>query len=65
VLAPAAAQSVAITSGPPFSTTETSASFDWATSGKVNKVACALDGGHFVPCSSPKTVSASPIPPLN
>jgi hypothetical protein len=46
--------SVSITSSPPSSTTATSATFTWATS-QGSKARCALDGGAYVSCSSPRT----------
>ena len=49
------APTVALTSGPPLSTSSTSASFAWSTSGSPTSVTCSLDGGAAATCSSPRT----------
>jgi len=49
------APTVTLTSAPPSTTTSTSASFAWTTTGSPTSVACSLDGGVAVGCSSPKS----------
>ena len=46
---------VMITSGPPASTTSTSATFEFSLAAGFEAPECSLDNGPFVGCASPKT----------
>jgi hypothetical protein len=52
-----------ITSGPSGLVTSNSASFAFASSEPPWSFSCAIDGGSFAPCSSPKNYSALPDGP--
>jgi CSLREA domain-containing protein len=52
-----------ITSGPPATTTSTSASFDLSASESGSTFACSLDGAAFAACTSPHQVSGLGLGP--
>jgi uncharacterized protein YkwD len=54
------APTITLSSGPPASTTATTASFGWTTTGSPTSTTCSLDGAAAGACSSPTTVSRLP-----
>jgi hypothetical protein len=60
---PCVTPTVTITQGPPNPTEQTSATFNWTTTGTVAQVLVRLDGGAFVNPSGNNTHSLSNLPP--